>query len=197
MIFREPKIDDALHKHHTAHIIFLSKEGATNYFEAFTIEGFVDVTEMFLKSEADIEVNELLETLNKQNNIFNINAFYHYFIKNKKKEYMGVTWPFYFLFQKLLPQIKTKFIIIGHKRKLGDYHAFGGNPYDTMLASDFIDILVYPVYQEMKLFSQDLTTFNRFVSYVQETGEVPDKYNFSIIQYMQQSGDNIDRVDYP
>lgn len=196
MLFGEQKIDTPLKEHNTAQIVFLSKEGATIYANKFIENGFVDCTPLFLEGEGVLDYQELAEKLNKQDNIFDINLFYHYWVSSKRQDYMAITWPFYFLMQKLLPLLKTKFIIIAFKRPIKEYESYSGNAYDTVLFSDFVDLFIYPTYHEFKLFSQDMDTFNRFISYIQETNEVPDKYNFSIIQYMKKPSDNIDRVDY-
>lgn len=197
MIFVDQELDNVIEEHNTAQIITLTFEGFKLFKDKFTFKGFADITDIFLDSAINLlEVDGLIDKCNACNHIFDINKFYKYHIYEKKLSYSGATWAFYFTFQKILPHIKTKFIILGFKRLIVDRDKFDGNTYDTLLFSDFVDLTIFPIYQEFKLFAENMVSFNEFVSYVQATGEVPDRYNESYLQYMKREEPNVRKFIY-
>lgn len=195
MIFNDPEIDEPIRSHHISQLVFLSKQGAELGKKAFIKQGFDDITELFC--DATDTTPLITAALNQQDCLFDLNLFYTYWIEYKRLEYIDATWRAYFLLKKVLPQNPTsKLIIIGYKRSMAYYKKYGGNIYDTLLFSDFLDLFIYPIYQEFSFFAQDTESFNQYVSYLQSTHEVPDKYNFSVIQYMKLSGKSIVKLEY-
>lgn len=193
-MFNDSKFDNIINTHKTMQFAFLTEYGSEVFKSQLLERDYQDATLLFIGANAkEFDIDATLNILNKKNNFFDIHKFYSYWLA-KGKIYNEVTWDFYKLFAKLIGRIESKFVIISHKRRLIDYKKFGGNSLDTVLFCDFIELFIYPVYQEFKFFDKSPEMYNKYLDYAIATGDIIEQYNVTTIQYLQGPNNRLEKI---
>jgi hypothetical protein len=186
MVFEDVKLDKIIESYNIIQFAFLTKDGAKEIKSRFIDNLYQDVTYIFTSCDPKlINVDLASKILNDKDSFIDINELYRHWIFKEGKSYKDATWSLYFLLDKLIPLLEKKLFILSYKRTLQEAKQYGGNVLDTVLFCDYIDLFIYPVYQEFKLFSDNLDLFNKYREYIMSTGEIVEKYNTTSIQYMK------------
>lgn len=197
MIFNDNKLDKLLSLYKISQLSFMTAEGGLYYKQRFIEHGYIDITSHFIDYDAaSINIDFLKDIMDNNNTIFDLNSFYNHWVINSHKSYQAITWSYYKVIKTLLEFNKKNFVAIAYKRPIHLAVEKKIEILDNILFCDFAELYIYPLYHEYKLFTQDTNTFNQFIEKVSASGEVPEKYNVCMIQYMKLGGNATEKVFY-
>lgn len=199
MIFKDSDLDQTLEQYKFIQLAFMTSYGADVIKSRYKENHYYDCTHLFTCiTPKELNKEVIIRILNDNHNILDINELYDYWIQHEHKKYADVTWMFYNFFEKILAEITTKLVIISHKRMAIDSHKFSSNLLDTSLFCDFLDLFIYPVHQENKLFFDDVNEYCKYLDYMICTGEMVENFNVSTVEYMKDPdiGNRVHRIEY-
>lgn len=186
MIFEDERLNQIIENNNIIQMSFMTKHALEYYKGRLLNEGYYDLTKLFLTDNLNsIDFNLALGITTQTKCIFDLNQFFNYWVIVKDKPYTFITQTIYTKLKDLLEKSSNQIIAIGHKRSIDFCKRHKVEILDNILFCDFADVYMYPVYHEFKLFCEDMVSFNEFVTQVQATGEVPNKYNMVHILYMK------------